>query len=91
MKVWAKASVRTCLKKYVVKKIEEMFKEWAELKRNKAKHSEEFQLKEKKWKDGLENLYNIAHANALGITTVQEDKNFPFQKEKSLPSRLGIR
>ena len=41
-----------------------MFKEWAQLKRNKAKHAEEFQLKEKKWKDGLEDLFDIAHANA---------------------------
>ena len=37
----------------------------AELKRNQAKHSEELQLK-KKWKNGLENLLDIAHANALG-------------------------
>ena len=55
-----------------------MFKEWTKLKTNKAKHSEELQLKEK-WKDGLEDLFNIAHANALGMTNIQEDKNFlPF-------------
>ena len=69
MKVLAKASVPACLKKHVVKKIQELFKEWTQLKRNKAKHSEELQLK-KKWKDGLEDLLNIAHANALGMTTI---------------------
>ena len=52
-----------------------MFKEWAKLKKNEAKRSEEFRLK-KKWKDGLEDLFDIAHANASGMTTIQEDKNF---------------
>ena len=61
-------------------KIEEMFKEWAELKKNKAKHSEELQLKEKKWKDGLEHLFDIAQANALGMTTIQEIKIFLKRK-----------
>ena len=60
---------------------EEMFKEWAKLKKNKAKHSEGFRLKEK-WKVGLEDLFDIAHANALGMTTIQEDKNFLLSKEK---------
>ena len=46
--------------------------------RNKAKHSEELQLKKKKWKNGLENLFDIAHANALGMITIEEDKNFLF-------------
>ena len=76
-KVWAKTSIPTCPKKHVVMKLEEMFKEWAKLKGNK--HSEELQLKEKKWKDGLVDLFDFAHANALGMTTIQEDKKFlPF-------------
>ena len=36
VKVWAKASIPTCLKKHAVKKIEEMFKEHAKLKKIKA-------------------------------------------------------
>ena len=47
-----------------------MLKEWAQLKKNKAMHSEKLQLKEKKWKDGLKDLFEIAHANALGMTTI---------------------
>ena len=68
-----------------------MFKEWAEMKRNEAKHSDELQLK-KKWKDRLEDLFDIALANALGMTIIQEDKNFlPFSREKGLPGMIGIR
>ena len=49
--------------------IEETIK-WAQLKRNKTKYSEELQLEEKKWKDGLEDLFDIALAHALGKTTI---------------------
>ena len=55
---------------------EDVMKVWAK----------ELQLKEKKWKNGLENLFDIAHANnTLGMTTIQEYKNFlPLEKKASL-------
>ena len=82
MKVWVKASIPLRLKKHVVKRVEEMFKEWAKVKKNKAKRSEGLQLKEAKWQEQLKGLFDIAHAEAMNITTIEGDKNFFLHKEK---------
>ena len=77
--VWAKASIPTRLKKHVVSKVEDMFREWEKLKKNKenkVKRSEILQQKEENWKEGLEDLFDIAHASALELMTIQEDKDF---------------
>lgn len=93
VKVWAKASIPTRLKKHVVKKIEDMFKEWTKLrknKENKAKRSEGLELKETKWQEELEDLFDIAHADALNMIKNKEDKNFLLaQRKQGRPGLIG--
>jgi len=93
LKVWAKATIPTRLKKHVVNKVEDLFREWEKLrknKENKAKRSESLQQKEKNWKEGLEDLFDIAHADALELMTIQEDKDFLIaQREKGRRGQMG--
>jgi len=91
--VWAKASIPTRLKKHVVSKVKDMFREWEKLKKNKenkVKRSEALQQKEENWKERLEDLFDIAHAGALELTTIQEDKDFLIaQREKGRRGMMG--
>lgn len=91
--VWEKANIPTRLKKHVVDKIEGLFKEWQKLKKNKenkSKRSEGLQQKEEEWKLALEDLFDIAHANALNMIKIEEDKEFLLsQRQKGRPGKLG--
>ena len=40
------------------------------------------QLKETKWQEQLKGLFDIAHAEAMNIITIEEDKKFLLQKKK---------
>lgn len=93
LEMWAKAHIPTRLKKHVVDKVESMFREWEKLrknKENKAKRSEGLQQKENEWKEGLEDLFDIAHADTMELMTIEEDKEFlQAQRKKGRPGKLG--
>ena len=91
--VWAKAHIPTRLKKHVVNKIQCLFKEYDNLKRNKenkAKRSETLKKKEEEWKVGLDVLFDIAHANAMEMIRIQEDREFLLaQREPGRRGKMG--
>lgn len=93
LEVWAKAHIPTRLRKHVVDKVENLFKEWAKLKKNKenkAKRSEGLKQKENDWKEGLDDLFDIAHASALEMIAIPEDKEFLVaQREKGRRGKMG--
>lgn len=77
--LWEKASIPIQLKKHIISKIEKLFKVWQNLKKNKEnkkKRSEALKKKEQNWQQKLEDLFDIAHRDALNIMTVAEDKQF---------------
>jgi len=92
MNVWAKAGIPTCRKQHVIAKIEAMFQEWKNLKKNKenkVKRSLKLQQKEGHWKKRLKHLFDIAHSNALNLITIQEDKDFLLaQREKERRGKI---
>jgi len=79
MLIWEKARIPVRQKKHVVDKIEGAFREWEKLKKNKEnkkKRSEALKGKEDEWKLNLDQLFDIAHADALQMISIQEDKDF---------------
>lgn len=77
--LWEKTSIPIQLKKHIISKIEKLFKEWQNLKKNKEnkkKRSETLKIKEQNWQQKLEGLFDIAHRDALNIMTSEEDKQF---------------
>lgn len=91
--VWGKANIPTRLKKHVVNEVEKLFKDWQKLKKNKenkAKRSEFLKQKEEEWGLALDDLFDIAHANALDMIKIQEDKDFLLsQRQKGRPGKIG--
>ncbi|CAH0562819.1 unnamed protein product [Brassicogethes aeneus] len=93
MALWERAGIPTKLKKDVIKKIENKFNEWQKLKKNKEnkfKRSEGLRNKEKEWQNCLEDLFDIAHADALNRITIEEDRLFLIeQRKRGRPVRAG--
>ena len=61
------------------KKIEGLFKDYDKIKKNmenKAKQSEALKMKEKEWKTSLDDLFDIAHAQAMEQISIEEDRQF---------------
>ena len=86
LEVWAKARIPTRLKKHVVEKVECLFHEYDKLKKNKenkAKRSESLLKKEEEWKDGLESLFDITHADAMKMISMQEDREFLLARREA--------
>jgi hypothetical protein len=64
-------------------KLEKAFEEWRLLKKNKGRQSQTQQSKEAEFVSRLDDLFDIAHANALSIISVAEDREFLLaQREK---------
>lgn len=91
--VWAKAHIPTRLKKHVVERIQSLFKEYDKLKKNKenkAKRSDTLKKKEESWKMGLEGLFDIAHANAMEMMSIKENREFLLaQQEERRRGKIG--
>lgn len=59
-------------------------------KKNKRKRSEGIRNKEKEWQDSLEDLFDIGHADALNMITIEEDKHFLIeQRKRGRPGTIG--
>lgn len=93
LEVWSKARIPTKHKPDVVNKIEYLFREWEKLKKNKenkAKRSESLERKENEWKSGLDDLFDIAHANSLEMIKINDDREFLLaQREKGRRGKMG--
>lgn len=91
--IWNKARIPTQQQIHIVDKIEKLFKEWQNLKKNKenkSKRSDGLKLKEDMWSNNLDDLFDVAHANALQMIRIQEDKDFLLaQREKGRPGKMG--
>lgn len=83
-KVWKKARIPTRGHQNCQTKLQQTFEEWRLLKKNKARTSPTQLAKESAFVSRLDDLFDIAHADALNNTSVlQEDKNFLLaQREK---------
>jgi len=93
MTIWDKARIPTRLQKHIINKVEIIFNEWQKLKKNKenkTKRSEGLKEKENNWQKTLDELFDIAHADALNIIGIEEDKQFLLlQRKEGRPGKIG--
>ena len=90
LEVWQKTHIPTRLRKHVIAKLENTYKEWEKLKKNKkngAKRSDGLKKKENLWKEDLANIFDIAHADALKL--IRTDKIKEFLLEQRSKGRIG--
>ncbi|KAK2721327.1 hypothetical protein QYM36_003567 [Artemia franciscana] len=82
-KFWRKARIPMRDHQNCQTKLEQAFEEWRLLKKNKARKSSTQQAREAAFVSRLEDLFDIAHADALNMMSIQEDKDFLLaQREK---------
>lgn len=80
---WNKANIPVRPKQHCVKKLETLFHKWQGLHKHAARKTSFQEMHEKAFTDCLEDLFDIAHADALNMITIDEDKQFLMaQREK---------
>lgn len=89
---WEKARIPTQEMKNCIPKLETMYQEWRQLQKHAGRSSEAQKKKEANFISKLEDLFDIAHANALNMISIEEDKQFLInQRKKGRPgSMYGI-
>ena len=64
-------------------KLEKSFEEWSLLKKNKGRPTATQKARENSFISSLDDLFDVAHADALNMMTIEEDKQFLLaQREK---------
>lgn len=73
---WTKAGIPTMLKTHVIEKLEKLHETWLLLKKNKGRQSEAQKRKEFEFATQLNQLFDIACADALSTIKIDQDKHF---------------
>lgn len=84
---WEKARIPTRAIPNCVKKLVDLHHAWRELQKNSKKIQDIYKRREEDFKNNLDNLFDIAHADALERMKIEEDKIF-LQKQRE-PGRPG--
>ena len=76
MEYWEKARIPTKHKQDCHKKLEKLFDEWRKLKKNKGRRTKTQIDNEKDFLAKMNQLFDIAHADAMQMTKNDEDREF---------------
>jgi len=87
---WEKAKIPTKHEKDCIKKLERLYEEWRKLQKNAARSASTTQKQKiEDFKSTFDDLFDVAHQDAL-INTTQEDRQFLLlQREKGRPGCIG--
>ncbi|KAG0714492.1 hypothetical protein GWK47_001565 [Chionoecetes opilio] len=88
--VWARARIPMQRIDKVATKIQKLYKEYALIRKNKKRTTSTQSERAKKFGEKLNDLFDVAHANAMAIMTEAEDKDFLLaQREPGRRGRMG--
>lgn len=89
---WRKARIPTQEPHKCKEKLKKLYEEWRSLTKNTKKNSEKLKEEEIEFKDRTNDLFDIAHQNALDKIKIEEDGLFlNIQRQKGRPeSMLGV-
>lgn len=86
---WSKARIPIRQEYHCITKLEKLFKEWKGLLKNRNKSNESFRANERAFVANFNNLFDIAHADALTMMSIEEDKAFlEMQRQDGRPGHL---
>ena len=85
--VWNLARIPTCRKDHAIIKLEKLYNEWSSLKKPKTCKSESHKSNEAKFCNKMNDLFDIAHANAAELIKIPEDLEFLAAQRE--PGRRG--
>ena len=84
---WAKARIPIRQEQHCISKVEQLFNRWAGLKKNAKRRTDTQRANEAAFVDELDNLFDIAHMDALSLIKIHEDKQFLLAQRQ--PGRQG--
>lgn len=87
MTIWNRARVPTCRKDHAIVNLEKLYEEWTALKRHKSRQTALQATREGEFCTKMNNLFDIAHADALNMIKIEEDRNFLLAQRE--PGRRG--
>lgn len=83
MKFWDKARIPTRAVQHCQQKLEDLFDKWRALKKNRGRNTETQRKNEADFINSLDDLFDIAHSDALQLIKIPEDVDFLLaQREK---------
>ena len=87
---WVKANITVRHKPDCINQVQKLFKRWVGLKKNSSRNTSTQKAKENEFSDKFEDLFDIAHSNALSMIVNEDDKNFLIaQREKGRRSTMS--
>jgi len=87
---WEKARIPVRQSQHCICKLEKMFYEWTVLKKDRNRETPLHKQTEAEFIENLENLFDVAHADALNIIKNSEDRAFLLaQREKGRRGVMG--
>jgi len=84
---WEKTRIPTRAVQHCVSKLINLYDKWRSLQKNSKKIKRIYRQKEKKFTKDLDNLFDIAHSNALNMIKIEEDKQFLINQRQH--GRIG--
>lgn len=89
---WDKAGIPTPKESRCIEKLEKLYNEWKDLQKIVTHQHAKQKNDEKKFTNELDNLFDIAHTDALQMIKIEEDKEFLLlQRQKERPGcMIGI-
>ena len=83
---WFRAKIPIKHRQDSIKKLEQLFCEWKGLKKNKNRQTQTQQVNEATFSENIQELFDIAHADAMRLIEKEEDKLFlECQRKKGRP------
>ena len=72
--IWEIANIPTRAKQHVITKIEKLYEQYRSLQKSKSKTTDSQNAKKLMFKECLQDLFDIAHVNAMEMIKYSEDK-----------------
>lgn len=83
---WKKARIPTRDRSHCLKQLRKLYEELRNLEKSKNRNSELCRQRERTFEETLNDLFDIAHASALNMIKIHEDKEFLIlQRQKNRP------
>jgi len=87
---WNKASIPIRKDCHIIAKIKDLHSAWIAVKKNASRRTETQKEKERQFTESLQDLFDIAHAEALTMIKLPEDREFlKAQREKGRRGSMG--
>jgi len=87
---WHKARIPVRKDCHIISKIKDLHSSWIRIKKNASRRTDTQKEKERQFREGLPDLFDIAHADALSLIKLPEDREFlQAQRERGRRGSMG--